>query len=400
MPSFLKLFAGANLITQCTSTSFLHLTDIHLDLDYHVGAPNKCVLGKTGLGCCRSYDIPLSGSAPAGEWGDPNCDTPFSLVNATLAWIVDNIPDLEFVTYSGDTVGHHDLSQSISKNVNTLSTTASLFHTHFPNIPVLPNQGNHDTYPIDQTLPGVTTYMRNQLADEWAPLMSTSTAQEFYQQGYYAYPISAYLTVVSIDTLQYDSNNIARKKDFGPQLEWLRGIIGDARSRGTKILLIGHIFPSAGESTPMYSNTLLDILHNSSDVIIGNLFGHSHKDQFLVSSPDVALLVSPSIMPDARDPCFRIYSYLDTLIDYDQYCVDLARTNQQNALYVYHDYGFADTYGVLDISATSLIDVAKRLPHDSILGLDYCYHYFNMDNNTLCTPPKIAELTNEIVLLS
>lgn len=398
MLSFLKFLAGTTLITQCTSSSFLHLTDIHLDLDYHTGAPNKCVLGKTGLGCCRSYDIPLSGSTPAGKWGDSNCDTPFSLVNATLAWIAENIPDLEFVTYSGDTVGHHDLSQSISKNLNTLSTTASLFHTHFPNIPVLPNQGNHDTYPIDQTLPGVTDYMRNKLAEEWTPLMSTTSAHEFYQQGYYAYPISDYLTVVSIDTLQYDSNNVARKKDFGPQLAWLEGIVTETRSKGGRILLIGHIFPSAGESTPMYSNTLLDFLHNASDVIIGNLFGHSHKDQFLVSPPDVALLVSPSIMPDARDPCFRVYTYQNTLTNYYQYCIDLAKTNQQNALYVYSNYDFAHTYGVPDLSAHSLLDVSKQLPLNSVLGIDYCYYYFNRDDNTVCTPATVAELTNQIIL--
>lgn len=44
---------------------------------------------------------------------------------------------------------------------------SGLFQHYFPNIPIIPNQGNHDTYPIDQTLPIIDKRIRQQIGNIW-----------------------------------------------------------------------------------------------------------------------------------------------------------------------------------------------------------------------------------------
>ena len=124
---------------QSSIGSFLHLTDMHLDPDYKAGAPNKCLLGTTRLGCCRKYDVAITGSNSAGKWGDTGCDLPFVLFNETLSWISTQFPDLDFVLYGGDTVGHHDISQSKDKNIKTMNTASSWFYKYFGHTQFIPN---------------------------------------------------------------------------------------------------------------------------------------------------------------------------------------------------------------------------------------------------------------------
>ena len=176
--------------TLAVSNRFLHVTDIHIDTSYHTGSPTHCVLGSTGLGCCRKYDIPLMGSPKARRWGEKTCDAPLLLVNETFRWISQHFTNLDFVLYGGDTVGHHDLSQSESKNLETLGLMSDMFNHHFSTIPVIPNQGNHDTYPIDQTLPGVTGRMREQLSEYWSPRLGVEASSKFATQCYFTYSIS------------------------------------------------------------------------------------------------------------------------------------------------------------------------------------------------------------------
>ena len=380
-------------------TTFLHLTDIHIDLDYWEGAPTDCVLGSTGLGCCRRYDIPLSGSGKAGAWGNTNCDAPVQLVNATLGYIAKQHPNLEFALYGGDTVGHHDLSQSIGRNLATIDTLDKLLHTHLPHLDIFPNQGNHDTYPIDQTLPYVEPQMRKQISADWQNWIGEAAASEFADRGYYSFRISDRLRVASINSIQYDGHNVAKSSEIGPQEAWLRGIL-DSATPTDKVLILGHIPPMGGESTDVYNQWLVPLLANYSDVILGKLFGHSHKDALRVYFENTlnftTALITPSLMPDKRDPCYRVYEYDPSslvLQDYTQYCVNLTATNLENRLVPYRQYRFREVYPVPDLSDASLRTLAKLLPTQPSLALSYCNYNLGI---TQCNAEQVESQVGAI----
>jgi len=368
-----------------TDGQFLHITDMHLDPHYSVGSPNKCTLGSTGLGCCRAYNVAIPGSHPAGKWGDKGCDLPFSLFNATLAWISDRYPALNFVLYGGDTVDHHDVTQTQHQNVNTMNTAANLFYTHFKGTSFIPNQGNHDTYPIDQTVPYIEKSIRRSMAKGWEPLIGEENANMFTNNGFFKTEVSDSLTVVSINSIDYDGRNTFRRKTVqgDTQDKWLNDTLATIRSRGEHAFILGHIFPTAGESTDVYNAWLLGYLQRYSDIIRGTFFGHSHKDEFKVRYSNNTMhippvLVGPSLMADQRDPCFRIYNYSQSaneLVDYRQYCVDLDATNKADKLEVYLDYAFRDEYGLPDATSSSYGTLVSEMNSDDDVAMKYCVHY-------------------------
>ena len=392
---------------QSSSGNFLHLTDMHLDPDYKVGAPNKCLLGSTGLGCCRKYDVAITGSTPAGKWGDKGCDLPFVLFNETLSWINTKFPDLDFVLYGGDTVGHHDISQSKDKNIKTMNTASSWFYKYFGHTQFIPNQGNHDTYPIDQTLPYLETSIRKAIAEGWLPLIGYDNADMFTNNGFFKTRISSTLHVISINSIDYDGHNIFRKKTINGdnQDKWLNNSLTEIRNSGESAFILGHIFPTSGESTPVYNTWLQSYLLQFKDVIKGTFFGHSHNDEFRFYQKDgdmaPPILVSPSLMADQRDPCFRIYNYdrdYNTLLDYRQYCVNLDITNQQDQLQVYLDYTFSLEYGLPNITATSYKQLVALL-NENDNAIKYCEHFIGLhSNNKKCDIHLAKQLVGQLII--
>ena len=389
---------------QCENlASFLHLTDMHLDLEYSVGSPTQCILGSTGLGGCHQYDIPNHDSNISGKWGDKNCDLPITLLNETLKWINDNLSNFDFVIYGGDTIGHHDLSQSPSKNLATLKITSQLFSNYFKDLPFIVNQGNHDTFPIDQTPPFTGNNMRKAIISNLTNLISIDQQLSFINHGFYLKKISPTLTIISINSIDYDSRNLFRKWTLKNSVQdiWLNKTLSDIRTRGEQVYLLGHIFPTAEEATDIYNKWLLEYLYNYRDVIKASFFGHSHNDQFKIYLPKrfdnlatnsitIPMLVTPSFMPDKRDPCFRQYFYHKTnnvLVDYRQYCVDLDKTNNENKLIVYLDYQFSHQYNLSNITGESYNHLLNRFKN-SENAIIYCKKYIgNKPNwtNQSCT---------------
>ena len=365
---------------------FLHITDIHLDLSYTTHSPTNCLLGNTGLRCCHKYDIPRYPNKPAGKWGDTNCDVPSILLNDTLGWISNNYPHLDFILYSGDSVGHHDIDQSVDKNIETMQYVTDIFNYHFKDTLVIPNQGNHDTYPIDQTIPLLEERIRKRLASNWETLLDKNISNTFIEKGYFKLdniPISNQdnnITIISINSLEYDSHNVFRTSEKD-KIDWLNKTLYEERMKGNKVFILGHIFPTGGESTPIYNKYVLEYLEMYNDIIVGSFFGHSHHDEFKIKDKINPILVTPSLMPDNRDPCFRIYQYTTILLDYKQYCIDLDTTNTLNTLQVYLDYSFQKEYGLANITYDSYKLLLNQLKKNTTLALIYCKHYFNKKCN-------------------
>lgn len=93
-------------ITQDTNErptlSFVHFTDLHLDLDYEVGSATKC----HNVMCCRADDgYPTDPSLQAGAYGSlAYCDVPVTVLDKMTEKVNELAPDALF--WGGDAVPH------------------------------------------------------------------------------------------------------------------------------------------------------------------------------------------------------------------------------------------------------------------------------------------------------
>ena len=78
-----------------TPVQVVHVSDIHVDRFYEVGASYNC----TKNICCRPYtaaDAPGNTSYPAGEYGSAYCDSPVSLEESMYAAVESLVPNRTF----------------------------------------------------------------------------------------------------------------------------------------------------------------------------------------------------------------------------------------------------------------------------------------------------------------
>jgi sphingomyelin phosphodiesterase len=88
-------------LTTGTGT-FVHITDIHVDLQYEVGTNSTCSMPV----CCRAQFGPGNSTHSAGAWGDYACDPPQSLVESLFEHIASLDPVPDFIIYTGDDPAH------------------------------------------------------------------------------------------------------------------------------------------------------------------------------------------------------------------------------------------------------------------------------------------------------
>jgi len=78
-----------------TPIQIVHISDIHVDLQYETGASWNC----TKNICCRPYttdDEPGNTNYPAGPYGNVHCDSPLTLEESMYLAIESLVPDRVF----------------------------------------------------------------------------------------------------------------------------------------------------------------------------------------------------------------------------------------------------------------------------------------------------------------
>ncbi len=398
------LFLLYNIIT---TSKFLHITDIHYDPLYSTNSPTKCVLGSTGLGCCHKYDLPLKNNIPASKWGDYNCDSPFKLVDETLNWISNNFNNsIDFIIYTGDSASHHDFSNSPSIIKKSIADINSLFRLYFRKIPIYNNLGNHDTWPIDQTVPLEYNKLLEFISTLWYQdinKIDDMTDINLKKGGYYALDLHNTTKLISFNSIYYDGHNIFKHEknlENDPQIIWLENTLKNARISRQNVWFISHIFPTAGESTNEYNSIIKQIIWTYRDIIKYQWWGHSHNDQFILyqntdynnkTSSFSLGMVGPSIMPDKRFPAFRIYDYNpDTfqLIDYTQYYCNLSKVILTDNLEYTKQYSFKELYNLDGLEVSDFEKLYKGIQNGTYTQ-KYCKQY---------TPGYNTCTTNNIII--
>lgn len=151
---------GTEAASRKLNGRFLHISDFHPDELYRVHTSTE-----ESVACHR-------GKGLAGSYGaeKTDCDSPFSLVNATFAWIEENLKDnIDFVIWTGDSARHDSDEQNPRHEPEILRTNRIIadkfvetFSTpqHGLSIPIVPTFGNNDFLPHNIMLQDPTSGLR------------------------------------------------------------------------------------------------------------------------------------------------------------------------------------------------------------------------------------------------
>ncbi|KAL6878564.1 Endopolyphosphatase [Trichoderma novae-zelandiae] len=274
------------------SGRFLHITDFHPDELYRVHTSTE-----EGIACHR-------GKGLAGSYGaeKTDCDTPLSLVNATFAWIKDNIrDDIDFVVWTGDSARHDSDEQNPRHEPEILRTNriiADKFVETFSSpgkgldIPIVPNFGNNDFLPHNIMLPGPNKWFAT-YSHIWRRFIPEAQRHSFAFGGwFYVEVIPNKLAVFSLNTMYFFDRNAgvdgcAHPSEPGyKHMDWLRVQLQVLRERGVKAILMGHVPPARTDSKQLWDETCWQKytlwLKQYRDVVVGSLYGHMNIDHFLL----------------------------------------------------------------------------------------------------------------------
>lgn len=285
---------------------FLHITDLHPDEHYKVHTSTE-----ENIACHRGHGL-------AGTYGaeTSDCDSPLTLVNATLNWVAENLRDeIDFVVWTGDSA-RHDSDEEIPRHDKEILAMnrriADAFVTTFSDddglvVPVVPTFGNNDIYPHNILMPGpnkiLTTY-----TDVWKSFIPEEQRHSFQYGGwFYVEVIPNKLAVFSLNTLYFFDRNAGVDDCAHPtepgykHFEWLRVQLQFLRERGMKAILMGHVPPARTSGKQLWDETCWQKytlwLQQYRDVVVSSLYGHMNIDHFLLQDTheiDLSLLEAES----------------------------------------------------------------------------------------------------------
>ncbi|KAL6869131.1 Endopolyphosphatase [Amphichorda felina] len=275
---------------------FLHITDFHPDPFYKVHTSTE-----QGIACHR-------GKGVAGTYGaeTTDCDSPYSLVNATFDWLAQNVKDdIDFVVWTGDSA-RHDSDEKHPRHADEVMATNRMIADKFVetfssdknslDVPVIPTWGNNDFLPHNIFYPGPNKWLRK-YSDIWRRFIPEAQRHSFEYGGWFwVEVVPNRLAVFSLNTMYlFDRNagvdGCASPSEPGYQhMDWLRVQLQMLRERGMKAILIGHVPPARTDSKQNWDETCWQKyalwLKQYRDVVTGSLFGHMNIDHFLLQDAE------------------------------------------------------------------------------------------------------------------
>ncbi|KAJ9224670.1 hypothetical protein DTO169E5_2752 [Paecilomyces variotii] len=421
----------------------LHMSDLHLDARYSVGAEANC---SSSL-CCRannpntaSRDQVLLSASPYGEF---KCDSPYDLALAVLQAVGPltgtgkgkGQESLGWTLYTGDLVSHDpepELSQAYVEYTET--SVFEMFKSYLTG-PVFAALGNHDTSPANMDAPhklGGTvgaelSWNYDHVAglwqhEGWIDAETARTAATHY--GAYSIKNHYGLRIITLNTdFWYSSNYLnfidAENPDNSGILAFLIQELQKAEDAGERVWIMGHVLSGWDGTNPIPNPTNLfyQIVDRYSPHVIANIFfGHTHEDQFMiyfanngtVQSADTALTtgwIGPSVTPLTNlNSGFRLYE-VDTgdFNIYEAYTFvsnvsSFASLNGTGPTYSL-EYSTRETYGPAvswgadePLNATFWFQVTEAMARNiSLVTLQNTYQGKSSTQSPNCTNPACQE---------
>ncbi|XP_076252483.1 sphingomyelin phosphodiesterase 1-like isoform X2 [Rhynchophorus ferrugineus] len=383
----------AKLPPRSKPLKILHLSDFHISQDYEVGGVANCGYP---VCCKRNLGNPIKGT-DAGTWGEYNCDIPPWLYLDALQYINNTHKDLDLVYFTGDIIDHAIWKDSHQDNSNDIRFVFDHLAQSFPNIPILPTLGNHESVPLNMfPPPNITDQKLSQawlyelIAELWSKWLPNEARSSVAKQGYYSVLANNKLRIISLNNnicyiynwwLLYDTNFLKE------QIEFLKRELVEAEANGQFVHIISHVYPGEKECIEPWEVNYNSLITRFAHIIKGQFFGHTHTDSFKVfyskidGRPNNVGYNGASLTPYLKyNPNYKIISVdpnTFNILDVDTYYFNLTEAN----LHPYTSpkwmklYSIKEAYNFSDLSPDNFDIFAKRLSTDRNL-LDVYWRFF------------------------
>lgn len=365
--------------------TFVHVSDIHLDMEYVAGTNDLCGLTT----CCRN------GTGAAGVYGGRVCDTAMATIQASIMQIRDMNPD--FVIITGDIPPHDGWKQTKATNLAHQKAVADVFTTIAPDLVVYPIYGNHAMNPINQyNYNGGENWLPEPFTEYWG-LSEDIKNQLLAHAGYSVLHKNTKLRLIAIDTQTGNNQNVwllVNSTDPQGVVSWLYSELLKAEKNKEKVYLYGHIPIGHADTITAYAKHMNVLVDRFEYTIVGLFYGHTHSDELQVSrgvfsdKPTNVQWINPSLTTwRNRQPSFRRFhacSSTKRIVDYDQFRLNLTDANLNPTETPTWDiaYSFKELYGVKDLSAKSIFNLGVSMGGSEDLAVKY---YSNINNGTVVT---------------
>ena len=330
--------------------------------------------------CCRS-GTPSSESSRAGRWGYVgHCDLPVPTLNYFLNTTLPSLaPDIIF--WLGDNSCHGLWGDQKEEHLKVgLHVANSLLEAGY-NQPgsVYPILGNHESIPssqYDPRNPKTHQWMRSEHAKLWENWLTPAAKESFTQYGWYSQMHGATnLKIIGLSSFSYDlANTYLWPNSTNPdlQLEWLEHELYESERLHHAVFILTHIPTNDVTAIREWGFRYAALVERYANIIRGQFSGHTHLDNFLVTSsradpnePVSVQLIHPSFTSyTGLNPSFRVYE-VDTEtfvpVDYTQYRLYLSRANLLPRPVWEIAYKFTEFYGVRDMSPASFREVIMQI---------------------------------------
>ncbi len=359
----------------------LHLSDLHVDRLYQVGAAVDC--GEPL--CCRA-DSPVKGDARARKWGEYNCDIPDTTLSFVLETVAAQVASngAQMLLWTGDTPPHFLWEQNQTRVLNDTGRITGVLAKLMSGVQtVVPSIGNHESYPVNNFgPPALQSWLYTQLASDWGRWLPPSAAASLAAAGYFSVRRPALvqggkpLKIISVQT-NY-CNNLAfflyvNDTDPGNQLHWLIDELQDSEDRGEAVFIIGHIAPVSEDCRPVWSGNVVAILNRYENIMAGQFYGHTHRDQFSINWEEgrasTVQYIAPSVTTfHSINPSWRYYvvdKATHQVVDTETWHVDLTKAYAAGELSAELFYSARSAYNMTSLFAADWLGVAKRMASDN-----------------------------------
>eukprot|EP00767_Chilomastix_cuspidata_P005976 gnl/Chilomastix_cuspidata/626.p1 GENE.gnl/Chilomastix_cuspidata/626~~gnl/Chilomastix_cuspidata/626.p1 ORF type:complete len:433 (-),score=131.55 gnl/Chilomastix_cuspidata/626:19-1317(-) len=357
---------------------FIHVTDMHLELNYTEGASvdERCVHG-TG-------DTP-----PIGYVG---CDLSDESILSFLQQMKEMYPEPEFILYTGDssphyvTYGYADLYSVADVNGN-VEVALSLIREAFPDAQILPVMGNHDNFPSDEISTDEHGMEHlSDIADIFAPYLPEDAVESFRLGGYYSVELDEHTRFVSILSTWCDTMNFYA--DFSGGLntcgtfDWAYNELTLARALGQKVIFSQHrpvgynaLDARVPQVIPTCEEQMVTLVNEFADVLTyGTFTGHTHTNSFRIILDDDLQATHNYWVTSAmstfshQNPGLNVFfrdSEAEMISDFITYYIDIDASNDAREVIIENFGSQKENWGLSDLSPASLFELFHSFAEDN-----------------------------------
>lgn len=303
----------------------LQISDIHYDPEYVPGSLATC---DEAMCCRRGAGTIEDVTQQAGYWTDyRDCDLPKHFIEDSYDQIMATHKKFDYVYFTGDVIDHAVWSTTYEYIKTGLVEQYKLLHSFFPDQPVFPIVGNHESQPLNQFAPNYVTeeefstqWLYDLLADVWISdfNLPEETRETIRKGGYYTVVPREGFRVIALNNNDCYTFNWWLFYDPGylvEQLQWLQDTLKIAEEAGEHVHILAHIPSGAGSCFKTWSLEYTRIIERYRNVISGIFNGHTHVDElniFYSDKKNFAVNVGwngGSLTPYSYiNPNYRIYS--------------------------------------------------------------------------------------------